>query len=769
MTKKNYKALVTTSVLFLFLTIFIATAGYAQNPKAVRSAFIIGENQIKTIDVLTTDGPLLMLNNEGGIVQFESVTGGDGYFTIETQEKLDFTKNYTLKTGNNEISVRPHWKAIDKLYTYSGELGLVFKGDSIEFKLWAPLASEVIFNLYDDGQDKTPSETTSLIKGEKGVWSVRYSNEVYGKFYTYSVTNYGETKEVLDPYAKSMAVTTRDNFFNPRGAIVNPAIIGPELSFADIEGFKKREDAIIWEIHVSDFTSDPDIRTEAPFGTYNAFIEKLSYIKNLGVTHIQLLPVLSYTYSDELYRDQDRTEYKLGAIYNWGYGPDNYFSPEGIYSLDPTDPELRIKELKELVQAIHEVGMGVTLDVVYNHTARLSFFEDIVPGYYHFMDSAGVPKESYGGGRPGSTHAMVRKLIVDSIVYWTDEYKVDGFRYDLMGDLDGETIQITYEEARKLNPNIHMVGECWRTYAGDDGDPRIPADQDWMNQTESVSCFSDEIRDELKAGHGIEGEPRFLTGGGRSIEKIFNNIIAKPENMTEDDPGDVLQYVAVHDGLTLHDMIALATKKDPSYHQEEIHKRIRLANAMVLTSQGAAFLHAGQEYGRTKQWLSDSKPEREYIKAEGFNHPYFIRNSYDASEAVNKFDWDKVLNEGIHKETMEFTKGLIALRRSTDAFRLGTEELIKKNVSLVESPGIGGEDVAIIYKARSTTGETYFVIVNADSKERTFTLNIDLTGGRVLVDSDEAGVDQVSAISGITIEPNQIRVAPLTVAVIKTE
>lgn len=769
MTKKNYKALVTTSVLFLFSISVLTSISCAQNSGASQSAFIIGENVIKLNNVLADNGQVQIINEEGSTVQLKSTSSGDGHTTLYTNEKLDFTKNYIVKTGDNEILARPHWKAIDELYTYYGELGLVFKNDSVEFKLWAPLASEITLNLYEDGQDKTPSETTSLTKGEKGVWSIWLSDGIYGKFYTYSVTNYGETKEVLDPYAKSMAVTTRDNFFNPKGAIVNPAIIGPELSFADIEGFEKREDAIIWEIHVSDFTYDPDIRTEAPFGTYNAFIEKIEYVKNLGVTHIQLLPVLSYTYSDELYRDQDRAEYKLGANYNWGYGPDNYFSPEGIYSLDPTDPELRIKELKELVQAIHEAGMGVTLDVVYNHTARLSFFEDIVPGYYHFMDSVGVPKESYGGGRLGSTHAMVRKLIVDSIVYWTDEYKVDGFRYDLMGDLDGETIQIIFDEARKLNPYIHMVGECWRTYAGDDGDPRIPADQDWMNQTESVSCFSDEIRDELKAGHGIEGEPRFLTGGARSIEKIFDNIIAKPSNMTEDDPGDVLQYVAVHDGMTLHDMIALATKKDPAYHQEEIHKRIRLANAMILTSQGTAFLHAGQEYGRTKQWLSDSKPEREYIKAEGFDHPYFIRNSYDASEAVNNFDWDKLLDEGVHKETMEYTKGLIALRRSTDVFRLGTEELIKKNVSLVESPEIGQEDVAIIYKARSTSGETYFVIVNADSKERTFTLNINLTGGRVLVDSDEAGVDPVSEVSGITIEPNQIRVTPLTVAVIKTE
>lgn len=769
MKRSYFKALRIISVLFLLLIFISSNKSYSQSTDWIHAAFITGENEISTIDLLNHDEPLQIISDDGEVVQVNSMKGGDGYFTIYTVEKLDFTKSYTIEMGESEKTIRPHWKAIDKLYTYDGELGLIFDGSEVEFKLWAPLASEVVLNLYENGQDETSSETISLTRKEQGVWSAKLSDEIYGKFYTYSVTNYGEIKEVLDPYAKSLAVTTRENFFKPKGAIVNPSAIGPDLGFARIEGFEKREDAIIWEIHVSDFTSDPDIETEAPFGTYNAFTERLDYIKKLGVTHVQLLPVLSYTYSDELYRNPDRTEYKLGANYNWGYGPDNYFSPDGMYSEDPTNPELRIKELKELVKAFHNEGIGVTLDVVYNHTARLSFLEDIVPGYYHFMDAEGVAKQSYGGGRPGSTHAMTRKLIIDSIKFWTSEYKVDGFRYDLMGDLDGETIQMTFDEARKINPNIHMVGECWRTYVGDEGDQVTPADQDWMNQTNGVSCFSDEIRDELKSGHGIEGEPRFVTGGARNIESIFGNVIAKPENMTEDDPGDVLQYVAVHDGLTLHDMIALSINKDPAIYKDEIHKRIRLANTMVLTSQGVAFLHAGQEYGRTKQWLSSTPPERESIKVEGFEHPYLIRNSYDASEAVNKFDWDKVTNDGIHKETMEFTRGLIALRKSTDAFRLATEELVQEKVSLIESPEISEEDLAIIYKSESTNGETYFVIINADSKSRTLSIEYDLTNAVVLVDSDEAGISEVTELSGITIEPDKVIVDPLTAIVIKSE
>lgn len=755
-------------VLYSILIVLVFSGSlYSQEIKGIISAFITNENTVKIKLSFPFDKEDITINSGNYQTEIETVQELENHeYLVKTLNRLDFTKKYVVKIDLLEKQAQPHWKAIDKFYTYNGELGSFYNWNKTDFKLWAPLASSVVLNLYSKGLDKEPYQTISLNRKEKGVWHTSVPGNLKGKYYTYSVTNYGVTKEVLDPYAKSMAETVRETFFTPKGAIVDQSSAGPNLDFAEIEGYKKREDAIIWEAHVWDFTVDPDIKTKAPYGTYNAFSERLDYIKNLGVTHIQLLPVLSYTYSDEINRDRN-LDYELGANYNWGYGPDNYFSPEGMYSVDPTDPELRIKELKELIKSIHEKGMGVTLDVVYNHTARLEFLEDIVPGYYHFMDARGVAKQSYGGGRPGSTHAMARKLIVDSILYWTKEYKVDGFRFDLMGDLDGETIQILYDDAKKMNPEILMVGECWRTFAGDDGESVIPADQDWMNQTNIVACFSDEIRNELKSGHGIEGEPRFVTGGARPIQNIFNNVIAKPENMTEDDPGDVLQYVAVHDGLTLHDMIAYSIKKDPKDHQEEIHKRIRLANTIILTSQGAAFLHAGQEYGRTKQWFSSTPPEREFMKVDEFEYPYLIRNSYDASSAVNMFDWDKVTNEGIHKSTMEYTSGLVALRRSTDAFRLGNEKLVSENVALIESKDIKEEDLVLIFKAESTTNEIYYVIVNADSEQRTISLNVDLTSGIVLVDSDEAGIEAVSEVSGIKINSGSITIDPLTAVVIK--
>lgn len=758
-----------SSLVVVLFALFFSSNLLSQEKFEITSAFISGEQtiEIKLNNKITQNEISVVLDNQQIDVTSITETSLNEYL-VKTSEVLDFTKLYSVKVGELVHKAQPHWKAIDELYTYDGDLGVFYEWNKSDFKIWAPLASKITLNLFKKGLDEKPYQTVELSKRDKGVWFTSVPGNLKGQYYTYSVTNFGDTKEVLDPYAKSLAETVKRNFFTPKGAIVNPSQIGPELDFAKIKGFEKREDAIIWEVHVWDFTVDPDIETKAQFGSYKAFSERLDYIKNLGVTHVQLLPVLSYTYSDELLKSRNM-KYELSSNYNWGYGPDNYFSPEGMYSEDPTNPELRIKELKELVNNIHKEGMGVTLDVVYNHTARLEFLEDIVPGYYHFMDSVGNPKLSYGGGRPGSTHAMTRKLIIDSILYWTQEYKVDGFRYDLMGDLDAETIQITFDEARKINPDLIMVGECWDTFVGDDGENVTAADQQWMRQTNSVACFSDEIRNELKSGYGTEGEPRFITGGPRSIETIFNNVIGKPDNMTEDDPGDVLQYIAAHDNLTLHDVIAQSINKDPKTHQEEIQKRIRLGNAIILTSQGMAFIHAGQEYGRTKQWKDSSIPEREFLKVDGFEYPYFIENSYDASDAINMFDWDKVMNDGVHKETMKFTSGLIALRRSTDAFRLGNQDLVAKNVSLIESEDILKEDLVLFFKSTSTDGKTYYVLVNADSNQRTISVDMDLSSASVLVDSDEAGMNAVESISGVTISSDKITVDPLTVVIIKSE
>ncbi|RLL43856.1 pullulanase [Oceanobacillus piezotolerans] len=705
---------------------------------------------------------------------------------------------YSVTFMNQTVQVHKSWRLTDKLYSYDGnDLGATLnKNKSATLKVWSPSADNVSVILYHKkDQYKVVGDPIPMKKGDRGVWEVTLDkgntgvSNLTGYYYHYEIERDGEKVLALDPYAKSMAtwnVEEEDEVPVGKAAIVDPSKVGPTLRYADIEGFQKREGAIIYEAHVRDFTSDPSIEAglKSEFGSFSAFTEKLDYLKDLGVTHIQLLPVMNYFHVNENERERLVNYSSSDNNYNWGYDPHSYFSLTGMYSEDPDNAEERIKEFKFLIKEIHKRDMGVILDVVYNHTARVDIFENLEPNYYHFMDGDGTPRESFGGGRLGTTHQMSRKVLVDSIEYWVDEFKVDGFRFDMMGDHDAETIQIAYDKAKELNPNIVMIGEGWRTYAGDEiGADVMPADQDWMQHTDSVASFSDEIRNELKSGFGSEGEPRFLTGGARDIEQIFDNVTANPHNFLADDPGDVVSYIAAHDNLTLHDVIAQSIKKDPKDHEEEIHKRIRLGNTMVLTSQGTAFLHAGQEYGRTKQFRHedyrepvDNPPYKStYMTDAGgnpFQYPYFIHDSYDSSDAVNKFDWERATNKKaypIHVQTRNYTQGLIKLRRSTDAFTLGTREEVDANVTKIEAPEIKERDLIIGYRAESSNGkEAYYVFINADDKERTLTLtDYDLSSGKVIVDSDESGTKKVKDPTGFRWKKDGITIDALTAVVVK--
>ncbi|WP_096185557.1 pullulanase [Evansella halocellulosilytica] len=738
---------------------------------------------------------LSVFNKNGSNVSVDQVIKHeDGRkVTIHGLFNLDDAPYEVVYMGRT-VQIHKGWRLIDEEYGYEGDLGAtVHEGGSATLKLWSPSADNVSIILYHrDDQYEVVADDIDMTLGERGVWEVTLDegntgiSDLTGFYYHYEIERGGETVLALDPYATSMATWDSGNVDEVpigKAAIVDPSAIGPKLDFAEIEGFEKREDAIIYEVHVRDFTSDPSIddELEAQFGTFASFVEKLDYIEDLGVTHIQLLPVMSYFFADEYNRDQRLLDYSSTQNnYNWGYDPHSYFSLTGMYSENPDDAEKRIEEFKRLIDEIHSRNMGVILDVVYNHTARVEIFENLEPNYYHFMDADGTPRTSFGGGRLGTTHKMARRILVDSIMYWTEEFKVDGFRFDMMGDHDAESIQLAYDKVKEVNPNVVMIGEGWRTFVGDEnGGDIMPADQDWMQYTESVGSFSDDFRNELKSGFGSEGEPRFITGGARDIQRIYDNVTANPHNFTATNPGDVVPYIAAHDNLTLHDVIAQSIQKDPDYHQEEIHKRIRLGNAMVLTAQGTAFLHAGQEFGRTKQFRAETEEapyKSTYMTDEDgnpFEYPYFIHDSYDSTDAINMIDWEKATNEDaypINNVTREYTTGLIELRRSTNAFRLGTMDEIDTNVSMIEAPEIGDTDLLIGYKAESTddTG-TYFVFVNADDQQRTLTVDDDLTNGEVIVDANEAGVTEVADPTGVEITTDSISLDPLTTVVVRTD
>ncbi|MFW6266999.1 MAG: pullulanase, partial [Halanaerobium sp.] len=699
---------------------------------------------------------------------------------------------YQIEFNNNQYDVIRSWRLIDQKYSYDGDLGPKLNQDgSASLKIWSPEAEKVEVRLYDkNDQYRIVKDNLEMEKNKQGVWELKLEEQntgienLEGYYYHYLIEHEGESNLVLDPYAPSMAAwkyhpeDDEPEYKSGKAAIVDPAAVGPELDYPEIDNFEKKEDAVIYEAHVRDLTSDPSIAEEldSQFGTFAAFKEKLDYIEDLGVTHIQLLPVMSYYFGDETANDQRLLDYSSSNNnYNWGYDPHSYFSLSGMYSENPADPAQRIKEFKELIAEIHKRDMGVILDVVFNHTARVHLFEDLQPNYYHFMKLDGSAKTSFGGGRLASTHRMTRKLMLDSIAYWVDEFKVDGFRFDMMGDHDAESIEMAYQRAEELNPNIIMIGEGWKTYEGDDLYPDVkPADQDWMQETDTVASFSDDYRNMMKSGFGAEAEPRFITGGPVNIDRIIENIKAQPQNFEADDPGDVVTYIESHDNMTVHDVIAIATESDPDKKEAEIQQRLRLANLMVLTSQGKIFLHAGQEYGRTKQFRAETEeaPPASFVgvdeKGVEFKYPYFIDDSYDSTDAVNMFEWEKINDSKTHQKTVGYTKGLIELRQSDQVFRLADRKEIEERVKAVESTEIKKEDLLVAYQLKGENYQ-YFIFVNADSRARELSAPIDLSSAEIIVDQNQAGTAEIENPLGIEISKDSIQLEALTGAVIRIE
>lgn len=793
------------------------------NPYYVRDIRMTGAQHVGTSSIESSFSTLVgakkedilkhsnITNHLGNKVTITDVTIDEAGKKVTYSGDFSDTKHpYTVSYNSDKFTTKTSWRLKDETYSYDGKLGAELKeeGKQVDLTLWSPSADKVSVVIYDKNDPEKVVGTVALEKGERGTWkqTLDSTNKLgitnfTGYYYQYQIERQGKTVLTLDPYAKSLAAWNSDNakiddaHKVAKAAFVDPAKLGPQdLTYGKIRNFKSREDAVIYEAHVRDFTSDPAIAKDLtkPFGTFEAFIEKLDYLKNLGVTHIQLLPVLSYYFVNELKNHERLSDYaSSNSNYNWGYDPQNYFSLTGMYSSDPKNPEKRIAEFKNLINEIHKRGMGAILDVVYNHTAKVDIFENLEPNYYHFMDADGTPRTSFGGGRLGTTHYMTKRLLVDSIKYLVDTYKVDGFRFDMMGDHDAASIEEAYKAARALNPNLIMLGEGWRTYAGDENMPTKAADQDWMKHTDTVAVFSDDIRNNLKSGYPNEGQPAFITGGKRDINTIFKNLIAQPTNFEADSPGDVIQYIAAHDNLTLFDIIAQSIKKDPSKAENyaEIHRRLRLGNLMVLTAQGTPFIHSGQEYGRTKQFrdpayktpvAEDKQPNKSHLLRDKdgnpFDYPYFIHDSYDSSDAVNKFDWTKATDRKAYPENVksrDYMKGLIALRQSTDAFRLKSLKDIKDRVHLITIPGQNGvakEDVVIGYQITAPNGDIYAVFVNADEKAREFNLGTafaHLRNAEVLADENQAGPVGIANPQGLEWTEKGLKLNALTATVLR--
>jgi secreted pullulanase len=651
------------------------------------------------------------------------------------------------------------------------------------FRVWAPAAGAVSVLFFDTSTSSAPSATQPMAKdltgggdvdkdGWNGVWTAEVAGVPVGQLYQYAVGG----QPVLDPYAPSMGQFDSGTQRVGMGAVVDPSAVGPEslagpgaaawVPFTAPAGYAKREDAIVYEVHVRDFTILASGLTHPP-GTYEAFAEKLGHVQALGATHVQLLPVTASYYGDESRRATvELAESTSGNNYNWGYDPQSWFAPEGMYASDPADPVARVRELQTLVNEAHRLGLGVILDVVYNHTASQSILEPLAPGYFYRGSNA-----SGTGNDTASERKMMRKLVVDSIRHLTAAYHVDGFRFDLMGLLDSKTILDAYAAARAVNPAVLFIGEGWRMSGvpprDDQGNAITAASQDWMTATDDAAVFSDSFRDLMKGGgFGEESDTNagFLTLASVDAAQLLRNLQGDPTNFSADDPGDAVQYLTAHDGLTLHDKISKVLRLNPDTKagEDEIARVARVGFVLQSTAQGIDFIHGGCEMGRTKRVSRSGLPSATASNTSGV---YFVYNSYDSSDAVNAYRWDAWLAAGSAGAGLEaYVAGLLALRRSTDAFRLGTRALASSHVAALDL----SHPNAIAYRADDSAGAyRYLVLANASTSPVVLDAREDVSGAEVLVDQAQAGTTPIASPAGLARSGTKVTLQPRAAAVLR--
>ncbi|ACL70702.1 pullulanase, type I [Halothermothrix orenii H 168] len=689
-------------------------------------------------------------------------------YVLTTREDLDYNKTYKIECGALEGKTILGPEAIDKAFAYDGELGALYKPEATTFKLWAPLATEVKLKLFKEGNDQKPYKIVPMNKGDKGVWSVTVAGDLLGEFYQYSVTNNGQTRNALDPYARSMAGFNSNGPDKVgKGAIVDLDLTDPEgWNQDDYVSIEDQEDVVIYEMSVRDFTISVDSGVDfEKKGTYLGFIDKIPHLKDLGITHVQLMPVLNFYYGNEFNKDFENIGSAGEANYNWGYDPHNYFTPEGWYSLDPSDPHLRIKELKTLIKALHDAGIGVVLDVVYNHTAKTSTFEDIVPNYYYRRNPDGSFTSGSGcGNDTASERAMMRKLIVDSTRYWVEEYHVDGFRFDLMGLHDETTMKKVASTLRSINPDVVLHGEGWNMGTLPVKDRYIKgagAERSCLQMEHAIAVFNDGLRDALKHEYYASPLPEggFVQRQKNKEPLIRSGIIAgmvdytspvlidgNPYNRFADDPEETITYVTCHDGYTLWDKIVGSTPNATEEERKQMHK---LAHAVILTSQGKPFIHGGAE-------LLRSKPDPDNDRY-GVDH-----NSYDSGDLTNQIDWSRKVK---YADVYEYFKGLIELRKSHEAFRMETMEEIQKGLTFIE------EDIPFLvaYRLEEQDGtdpwKEIVVIYNANKENKTVEVDGVDPSWKVVVDGDRAGVEPL-AETEVVVRDGEVVVPPISCVVI---
>ncbi len=534
-------------------------------------------------------------------------------------------------------------KELDEKYRYDGkDLGVHCTETETVFKVWSPLAKKLELRLYRDGDGKVWLNK-EMQPAENGVWQLAFPESLHGMYYDYLIWRDGEAVETADPYA------TGCNCNGDRSMVVNLRLTDPPGFEADVSP-KRGEEQIVYELHIKDFSYDKDSGVkEAYRGKYLAFTVPgtngeyptcMEYLKNLGVTHVHLLPFFDYGSVNEAGDEKQ---------YNWGYDPVNYNVPEGSYATDTTDGTVRIRECKQMIQALHENGIRVVMDVVYNHTYRDdSWLQRMVPGYYYrYEEDGSLSNGSACGNDIAAGRAMVDNYIVDSVMYWAKEYHVDGFRFDLMGLLTVELMnRIRGELDREFGVGEKMMyGEPWSADDSpmEDG-TRAALKKNACYLDDGIGIFSDDTRDVIK-GHVFYGEePGFVNGGENLENLVLHAVTGWKDGGAEFCPkscAQIMNYISAHDNYTLWDKLVLSMHGDNDFssYREDVLAANKLAAFICFTSQGNLFLQAGEEFGRTKF-------------GEG--------NSYCSSPEINMLRWHQTVE---FKELVSYYQGLIRLRK----------------------------------------------------------------------------------------------------------
>ena len=537
-------------------------------------------------------------------------------------------------------------EAFEEQFHCEAPLGALCAPNGTAFHLWAPTAQRVVLRLFRKGEGGAPFERIALCRGERGLWSHQTQKNLDGVYYDYRVTVDGETRTSADPYARACARNGK------RSRVIDLSRTDPQ-GWAEDKAPPLPPQTVIWEAHVKEFSWDPASGVSPENrGKYRAFCEEnttlngdgehstcVAYLKRMGVTHVQLMPVFDYGSVDE---GGDERQF------NWGYDPVNYNVPEGSYASDASDGAVRIRELKEAIQSLHKNGLRVVMDVVYNHTYRLdSWLWRTVPGYFYRQRKDGSPSNGSGcGNEIASERSMCARYILDSVLYWAQEYHIDGFRFDLMGLMDAPLLnRIRRELDRRYGRGEKlMLGEPW---AGGESAARagtaLGDKRHFDMLDEGIAAFCDATRDAVKGSVMRPDSAGFVNGAGLDagwLACCVRGWAGCGEDFRVRAPSQTVSYLSCHDDWTLWDKLVYTgdAKRRFSLRQPGLVRQNKLAAAMCFGCQGLLFLLSGEEFGRTKRG---------------------IRNSYRSSPQINRLDWKRAWKNA---ELVDYYRGLIALR-----------------------------------------------------------------------------------------------------------